>query len=669
MMVSRAVELEPPTSQTSIEIIIGPKSILGHGALIDQLHQSLSSSHFSISTSSWPLTETMTDQVYLIVDDGASPILSNVSADLFQNITGLLTKGRRIFWLTLRKTTDSVTNLERSLVVGLTRTARVENESLELITVDAKYNAAHFVDLVSKISELITKSFSGSPSNSPKEFEYAYRNGKLLIPRVMPDEKMNKQLQAVNGRPEKELTLFRQVDRPLKLHVEIPGSLDSICFVDDMALQSPLLSHKIEIEVQACGVNFKDLMIALGQIKASVGMAGEYAGTVVGVGSDFQNGFKIGDRVCGFVGTPYASRIRVNGHLVSRLPESIPMTIGASIPVVFATAYYGLVEMGRLERGQTVLIHAASGGVGQAAVRIAQHVGAEIFATVGSASKKQLLMDEFGLPESHIFSSRLRTFKDGVMRLTKGAGADVILNSLAGDSLKDTWACIAKFGTFVEIGKTDIYAKSRLSMEHFDRNVTFASLDLAILSKERPERVGKVMGKVMSMFESGALKPVTPVSVMPITDLEDAFRQMQARKHVGKLVLEVKEDAMVKTVRVPTAGLRLREDGTYVIAGGLGGLGLEICKFLAKHGAGHVVLLSRRSLSPQKHQALEKEFDTLGTKVRVVRCDITSREDVDALVSSIADLPPVGGLIQSAMVLQVNLPPSTLTPAHQIILN
>ncbi len=310
--------------------------------------------------------------------------------------------------------------------------------------------------------------------------------------------------------------------------------------------------------------------------------------------------------------------------------------------------------MARLEKGQTVLIHAASGGVGQAAIQIAQLVGAEVFATVGSASKSSLIQEKYGIPPSQIFSSHSRRFKKGILRLTKGMGVDVVLNSLSGEYLADSWDCVAQFGTFVEIGKTDIQARSHLNMANFDKQATFAAVDVSEMYRLRPAYMVRGLTEIFSMVDQGHLKTVYPVTTYPMNQIEDAFRLIAARKHLGKLVLVADEHTTVLAPRPKPAPLRLRRDGTYVIGGGLGDLGQSMTRFLTEKGAGHIVALSRRGvdgLDPQQRAALEKDVHRRGGQLHIIKCDISDEKSVHTAAQEIAHLPPVRGVIQSALVL------------------
>ena len=450
------------------------------------------------------------------------------------------------------------------------------------------------------------------------------------------------------------MALFSRLDRPCKLHVGQPGLLDSLVFIDDELTNTPLHPDQLEIGVKACGVNFKDVLIALGQMKAASKMTGECAGVITAVGSNQKARFCIGDRVCGWNGTPYASRARLNGSDACIIPDWMPYTTAASIPVIFMTAYYGLINLSNLQKGQTVLIHSATGGVGQAAMMIAQWLGAEVYATAGSAGKRQMIVERLGIPKDHVYSSKSRTFKGAIMRLTQGRGVDVVLNSLSGVALQDSWHLISHFGTFVEIGKTDIYQKAQIDMEHYERNATFTSVDLFVLATQRPGLLRSIFAKVMSLFEDGILKPVQPINIMAIRDIADAFRLLQGRKHIGKIVLEAGEETVVKTLSMKSAPVSLDGNATYIVAGGLGSIGQSICRLMASRGAMHLLILSRSAPSAETWRAFEADLASYGANAHLLRCDISNSSMVQGVATYCqTNLPPVKGVIQAAMVLRV----------------
>ena len=662
MMISRADYQESTPQLPSVEVLIEPRLSKPLSGFARELCSALEAKGFPASVASFKSSEDISEsKIYLILDSSNMPFLANLSGERFQQMRDLVTRGKLIFWISVGDGITTTSLPEKGLNTGFARAARSENEGLKLITLDIRNQGSKGdKGAMEAISAVFSAAFDpSSAQNSLAETEYAYQDGQIVIPRLMPDNRINDIVTGTDQTPKAELTLFRKSQRSLKLHVGKPGLLDSLVFVDDHRVLEKLHDDELEIEVDAFGVNFKDIFIALGQMKATTPMSGECSGVVTAVGSQCRSRFQVGDRVCAWYATAYANRARTRASNASRIPDSISFVTAASMPVIFLTAYYGLVELANLQKNQTVLIHSAAGGVGQAAIQIAQYLGARIFATVGSLSKRQELVEKFGIPPSQIFSNRSRAFKKGLLQMTGGEGVDVILNSLSGEALLDSWDCIAKFGTFIEIGKSDIYRNSQLGMKPFERNVKFASLDLVGLADHRPETIRIVFERIMSMFESGILTAVQPITTMEITDIEDAFRLIQSRKHTGKVVLTVGEKTMVKALPPPNGTMHLESNGTYVIAGGLGGLGQKIIHFLADHGAKNILVLSRRRLGETERHKTEQELGSSGAKVRIEGCDIANMDELqDAAARCLATMPPVKGVIQAAMVLQVRPIPS-----------
>ena len=660
MMISRAdYQVETP-KLPAVEILVEPKFGVYHDRFAQELRSALEAKGFPACIQSCISSQAIReDKVYVVLDSSDQPLLANLSSERFQEIRGLVTKAKQIFWISAAGSNTTISVPEKGLTTGFARAARSENEGLKLITFDVRSNFSVDQEAINATSKIFSTAFGLAPGeNSLAETEYAYIDGRISIPRLIPDDRINGSVTDTNKTPNAEPTLFKQSQRSLKLHVGKPGLLDSLVFVDDHRVLERLGDDELEIEVDAFGVNFKDVFIALGQMKATTPMAGECSGIITAVGSRCRSQFRVGDRVCAWYATAYANHARVRASNTSRVPNSMSLITAASMPVIFLTAYYGLVEIASLQKGQTVLIHSAAGGVGQAAIQIAQHLGAKIFATVGSISKRQELVDKFAIPESQIYSNRSRAFKKELLRVTEGEGVDVILNSLSGEALLDSWDCIAKFGTFIEIGKSDIYRNSQLGMKPFERNVTFASLDLVALADHRPEKIRVVFEKIIKMFESGVLTPVQPVTTMDIADIQDAFRLIQSRKHTGKVVLTVGEESTVKALPPPNEPMHLEGSGTYVIAGGLGGLGQKIIHFLANHGAKNILVLSRRSLDRTERDSFEEELGSSGAIVRIEACDIANLQEVqDVAARCLRSMPAVKGVIQAAMVLQVRSMP------------
>ncbi|KAK4188780.1 highly reducing polyketide synthase AFT9-1 [Podospora australis] len=674
-MVTRGEAKELPSLTGAMEsrVLLGhpdsPQEVLGAG-----ICASLSERGVGCSQQVWSEATTAADanQLSIVIDSAEHPFLLDPTPETFARIKQLLLHGRNILWVSFHQTRPTAeTAAWKNMVNGMARVVRHEDPALRLITIDIQ-DEIEFTNLTTPQLQYITQILTDIAMSSfwpllestrSAEVEYAIRDGELRIPRVVPDDDFarfressdpNCAPTASSSSSPSSLVECKYLDRdrPLVFDVQIPGLLNTIRFVDNDEMRQPLGPDHIEVQVRAHGLNFKDVLIALGQMPPGTGMAGVAAGVVTSVGSNSQSLWQPGDRVIGLFVAPYGNPVRVISKGAIRIPDSVSFVDAAAIALVYYTAWYGLVHSARLEKGQTVLVHAASGGVGQAAIQIAKHIGAEIYATVSSPAKRKLIQDQYGIPESHIFSSNSRHLKKYIMNATQGNGVDVVLNSLSGQLLIDSWDCVAPFGTFVEIGKTDIHGRSQLNMANFEKHITFASVDVGRLYLRRPDAAARMLGEIFDLVDQGVLKSPYPVTTYPMTQIEDAFRVMSARKHVGKVVLTADEQTMVRAARPKPPALHLHREGTYIVSGGVGDIGKKICRFLAEKGAGHIVALTRRDLQAQERVPLEEALSQLGGKLHIVRCDISSEKAVQAAVQDIAGLPPVRGIIQSALVLQ-----------------
>jgi NADPH:quinone reductase-like Zn-dependent oxidoreductase/NAD(P)-dependent dehydrogenase (short-subunit alcohol dehydrogenase family)/SAM-dependent methyltransferase len=607
--------------------------------------------------------------VTIVIDSVEHPLLLSPCPETFQQIKELLLRGGDVLWLSFQASDASGNKAAfKKMAGGMARVLRRENPGLRLITVDVQDPMKPSADQVQSFVHLVTDvtmlSFWSPEGTASMENEYAIRDGKLLIPRVLPDDhlsthidsRVNPQHNMSSDAPLLPCSYLDQ-NRPIKFDIRVPGLLKTIRFVENDDMSNPLGPDEVQIEARAYGVNFKDVLIALGQMPPATQMTGEIAGVITAVGSNVSS-HKIGDRVTSLFVTQLGNQVRVKSSNVVTIPDSISFTDAASIPLIFVTAWYCLNQVARLEKGQRILIHAGSGGVGQAAIQLAQQVGAEVFTTVGSATKKKLVQERYGLDDSHIFSSRSGAFKKQILDATQSMGVDVVLNSLAGQLLRDSWDCLAPFGTFCEIGKADIIGRGQLNMAKFDKQATFAAVDVFYMHQKRPERVVRGIKEVLSMVDQGMLKPVYPVTTFDMSCIEQAFSLMAERKHMGKLVLLADEKTLVQATRPKAPVLRLQREGTYIIGGGLGDIGKKIGRFLAEKGAGHIVALTRRDADSVAQQPAIVEFieviDSLGGALHIVQCDIadeTSTRNAAAQLAKLS-LPPVRGIIQSATVLR-----------------
>lgn len=580
------------------------------------------------------------------------PILSELTPEKFAQLQKLLTEAAGVLWVT-RGAYLHATNPISNMAVGLTRTVRSETEA-SIATLDLDPNSElPATGQMNLILETFGRVFDDEEAS---DMEYAEKDGVLFVPRIVNDDEMNLLVhrEVQSGACAPYLQDFDS-SRRLKMSVGTAGALDSLYFHDDQDVSVNLGEHEIEIDVKATGMNFKDVVVAMGQLSQPyIGI--ECSGVVSRVGSKVES-LGVGDRVCAMSHGAYSTVARCAATSAARIPESMSFTTAASIPVVYCTAYYGLVELGRLCEGEKVLIHAAAGGVGQAAIQLAKMLGAEIFATVGSIEKKQFVMETYGIPETHIFSSRDASFGPAIREITGGKGVDVIINSLAGDLLRESWDCIAHFGRFIEIGKRDITSNTRLEMARFSHNASFSSVDLTVLANEKPKKMAANFSDVMKLFEADTVKPIAPVTVFGISHVETAFRLLQSGKTTGKLVVVARSGDQVKATHPAKTEVSLfRPNGTYLIIGGTGGLGRSMSKWMVGHGARNIVLISRRArLEGEVEKLVQEMKHSAGANICVKACDVADAESVNRLIESCASqLPPISGVIHAGMVLRVS---------------
>lgn len=669
-IVSKAIEEQNPSDTAplidSVTVVHNPVSPVGQSASTT-LTSAFQQKGFSSSINySWEAlnevdAEACESTMHVVLDSANSSVLDHPTQEMFDRYQNLLVNCRNVIWISFQEEGGLKEGSIKGLAGGLARVIRRENGGIKLITIDVR-NVLGTEDavsrLVQKVQDVALQLLAPDVSNrATVDEEFALDGDKLLIPRAYADKKFNSWTDLVNERSSLSLQPFKSLALPLRMEVGAPGLLSSIHFVLDTTDSSPLGKEQIQIDSKAFGVNFRDVLCALGQLQNGTFM-GECAGvvTAVGHGEFVQRTYKVGDRVVGMHAQPFASYSRLNGYDAHVLPENMSYADAASMQVVFTTVYYSFVKIARLEASQSVLVHYGSGGVGQAAIQLARHLGAEVFVTVGSEEKKQFILDHFDVPEKHVLSSRAspRDLKRHLLRLTQNKGVNVVLNSASGEMLAESWDCVASFGFHIELGKTDIDKNTHINMAPFKRNATFSSVDLVTIAKERPKVFYDVLDETIALFAKGVLKPVYPLNRFPIDKLEAAFRLISERKHIGKVVLDCEHEEKVQAVLPVPSPTKLQSEGTYIIAGGFGAIGRMLVTHLASRNAGHIITLSRGDLADEERLSWQAEIAKLGANLHILKCDITDKSSVQKVAKYCRQsLPPVRGIFHAAMVLRV----------------
>ncbi|KAF3760416.1 hypothetical protein M406DRAFT_86125 [Cryphonectria parasitica EP155] len=582
----------------------------------------------------------------------------------FGRLRSMITSVKGLVWVTTGATMDCAVP-ENAIHLGLVRTARIEDSSKILATLDLDLEpwqggggwraGAH--DIITRVFKAV---MDRNREAGTVDFEFAERAGRLLVPRLHRDPAEHEAFTGGEGRAP-ELHKFDQPERVLRMHVDVPGLLDSIVFRDDPDARRPLPADWVEVAPRVFGLNFRDIMVAMGRLDEPVQELGNECGGVVtrvGALAAQQSGLRVGDRVCAltFHGH-FSGRVRVPWTSVARIPDHISFEEAASIGNTYVTAHCALVEAARAEAGETVLVHAAAGGVGQACIALAQSRGVEVFATVGTLEKRQFLVTTYGIPDDHIFSSRDASFAPRLLAATGGRGVDIIVNSLAGSLLDESWHLLAPYGRFVEIGKQDIHRNKSLDMEPFRKALSFVHVDVIHLVDYKPRATQRILQDVIRMVGDGTIQNRTPITSFSLSDIARAFRVMQAGKHIGKIVIVPGPEDRVKVCSTapPLLVTELASDATFLVVGGLSGIGQSISRWLIDHGAKSLLLVSRNALSrPGSVQfGLELAAAGGGAEVTIRDCDISDKAMLAALLEEhrSSGRPPIRGVIHSGMVL------------------
>jgi len=482
-------------------------------------------------------------------------------------------------------------------------------------------------------------------SADSKDGEIAYRGGKRFAARLVQDSSI-----IASGAANDAAALIAPRGS-FQLRITQAGSFDALSYVP--VEREPPAAGQVEIEVHAAGLNFSDVLKALGLypgIKDAIVPLGiEASGVVTAIG-DGVTRFRVGDEVFGVVPYAFASHARTAEYALVHKPKSIDHDEACTIPITFLTAYYGLVRLAQLQPGERVLIHAAAGGVGLAAIQIAQKIGAEIFATAGSEAKREILRS---LGVKHVFSSRSTAFADEILAATDRQGVDVVLNSLPGEAITKSLSILRAYGRFLEIGKTDIYQNRMIGLLPFQDNLSYFAIDLDRMLRQRPDYILELFADVMRHFEAGDYKPLN-FTRFETTGAIDAFRYMSQRKNVGKVVVAMTVATggpPVESAAAEPPAATVRHNGTYLITGGLGALGIRVARWLAEQGAGTIVLLARRAPSADVETTLNS-IREIGARVVVLSGDVTDAASLAGALAQLPhDAPPLRGIIHAAGVL------------------
>lgn len=515
-------------------------------------------------------------------------------------------------------------NLSQSALWGFGRTISLEYPHLwgGLIDLDTYTDN----DVLEKLADQILTPDEEDQIAYRHHQRFVARLKRLALPRITPQPEDKNQKDA--------LPVPKQTQPSFQLVNSQSGVLEE--FVTQPIQRTMPGSGEVEIQVFASGLNFRDVLNVLGMYPGEIPLGNECSGIVTAIGKGVK-GIHLGDAVIALAPGTLRSHIITKADLIFQKPSLLSFTEAATAPTAFLTAWYGLHYLANIQPGQRVLIHAATGGVGLAAVRLAQRVGAEIFATAGSERKRRYLRS---IGVKHVFNSRVADFTKEILQLTAGQGVDAVLNSLSDDFIPNSLSVLSSNGYFLEIGKRGIWTEAQVRSKF--PLVRYHVFDLAVEMQNNPEMLTQALRDILNALEAGHLS-MLPTTTYQYTEAVNAFRYMAQAGHVGKIGISFLQH------QIPSA------DGTYLITGGHGGIGLEIAHALAERGAGTLVLVSRTPPSQAITKKLAQISDS-GAKVVSIQTDISDKAAVSAMLDRIqSELPPLRGIVHAAGIIDDGL--------------
>ncbi|WP_394831087.1 SDR family NAD(P)-dependent oxidoreductase [Pendulispora rubella] len=496
---------------------------------------------------------------------------------------------------------EDVPNLAHAPLWGLLRSAQAEHPHRAITLLDTDDSLS---------SQQVLRSAVRAAGDHP---QVALRQGHVLTPRL------------ARVRPLDSLA----VPDGSSWHLGIPtkGSFDGLALLPFPEASAPLVHGQVRVAVRAAGLNFRDVLDSLGMYPGDAGpLGGEGAGVVLEVGPGV-SAFAPGDRVMGLLRAAFAPVAVTDHRYLVPIPDGLSFVQAASIPIVFLTAFYGLLDLGRLRPGQRLLVHAAAGGVGMAAVQLARHFGAEVFATASPGKWETLRA--LGFDDEHLASSRTLDFEGHFLRASGGLGMDVVLDSLAREFVDASLRLLPRGGHFVEMGKTDIRDPGVVATLH--PSVVYQAFDLG---EAGPDRIQEMLRELLALFERGTLQPV-PITAWDIRRAPDAFRALAQARHVGKHVF--------------TLPRPLNPEGTVLVTGGTGTLGALLARHLVRtHHVKHLLLTSRQGPAAPGAASLLRDLQAEGARVSIVACDAADESALRSLLDSVPSDHPLTAVVHAA---------------------
>ncbi|OQE42415.1 hypothetical protein PENCOP_c004G00771 [Penicillium coprophilum] len=581
------------------------------------------------------------DVLCISLIDLESTYLFNIKEEEYNRLKKMLSECQNLLWVTC----NSLQQPHASMSLGLLRTVRWERDAdgSNIVTLtEAEPDTASPENLATAVGKIVKRQFVDKPEND-RHAEYMLQNGLIHVGRLNEWDTADQFLTAQSSQQAPQLQRLGDYSTPIVLQETSASTGEYHWAIEhDEANQAT----EVEIEIRAIGLSSD---VSTGRL------ANEITGVVKKVGSDVE-GPALGDRVIHISSDKKGGCIRTHGRAdqlqLVRIPDEISFEVAAGLAWAYATAIQGLGEIAHLEPENTVLIHTNATDISQAAIQYAQMIGATIYATVVTAEERDLLVSYYGIPQDRIFSRRELSFVKGIMRCTKNTGVDVVFNALHGEALRGSIACLAPFGAFVDVANPDVRADTTVELACLPRNASFHTVDVSLLAQNRPKSVRLLLTEALRLYSEGKIGQLQATTIMDFTQIKEGMRAAQSGE-AAKVVIVPNPSNMVPVIPRPTRPCHFDPSASYVLAGGYGGLGRSLARWMASRGAMSLIILSRSPASSPEKMELIADLDRMGCKVHSLVCDVTDISSLQQLSGEpCASLPAVKGCIQASMVLR-----------------
>ncbi|GKT50532.1 prosolanapyrone synthase [Colletotrichum spaethianum] len=588
---------------------------------------------------------------YIVLEEIQTPVLKDMLPEQFEGLKKLVSSATSILWVTGGDLMAG-TNPALAMAHGINTVLMNENSAhnLKFATLDIDNTSDIKTPLIAKTVVKVWTTVATAVSRATCETDFILKDENIYISRVSPDMQLNEEFSLDTG-PGRTGQAFPNFGN-IQLSLETPGLLDTVYFREKPTCEIALNADEVEIEVKAVGLNMKDYVIAMGNFE-SVKSSNESTGIVSRVGANVAH-LKPGDKVICLERGHYDTFLRSPAQKCLKLDDDADLIEMATVGIAHGTALYALDYLAHLEAGETVLIQAATGGLGLAAIQYAKYVGAEVYATVGTQQKRDYLISKCGIPDDHIFHSRTLQFRDDLLKQTRGRGVDVILSAISGPGFHESLKCLAPCGKFIDVGRGNVLDKGNIGLHAFDRSISFFSFDLNFVLEEKPRIAAResLLSDAMKLLRDGKIKPIKLDRTFHITEMEMALRYFGQGQHIGKIVLTYGTTPNRIKIKGALQPHGIDGNNSYLMVGCHGGLGHSMADSIIERGAKNLVFLGRSSENKPDIASFCRRARGQGVNVVTIQGDVSKIEDVKRAVAQAISMGPLKGVVHAAMVLQ-----------------